>query len=106
MQIVLLKIIKNAVMHFNQLRNTGCKKPKNIIVGHLNINSLRNKFKAVEELVQNNVDICFSSEIKINKTFPTQQFMIIMVISSSSETEVFMVEAFHVIVMKISPPNL
>ena len=25
MQIVPLKIIKNAVMHFNQFRNTGCE---------------------------------------------------------------------------------
>ena len=51
--------------------------PKNIVMGHLNVNSLRSKFEAVEdELVQNKVDICFLSETKIDETFPNQQFMI------------------------------
>ena len=46
-------------------------------MGHLNVNSLRSKFEAVEdELVQNKVDICFLSETKIDETFPNQQFMI------------------------------
>ena len=31
---------------------------------------------AVEELVQNKVDICFLSETKLDETFPNQQFMI------------------------------
>ena len=43
-------------MHFNQFRNR-LQDPKNVVIGHLNVNSLRNKFEAVEELVQNKVDI-------------------------------------------------
>ena len=39
------------------------------------MNSLRNKFETVEELVQNKVDICFLSEKNIDETFPNQQFM-------------------------------
>ena len=50
--------------------------PKNIVKGHLNVNSLRNKFEAVEELVQNKVDVCFLSERKVDETFPNQQFLI------------------------------
>ena len=70
MQIVSLKIVKNDVMHFNWFRNTGCKTLR--IIGHLNVNSVRNKFEAVEELVQNKFDICFLSETKIDETFPNQ----------------------------------
>ena len=33
--------------------------PKNIVIGHLNVNSLRNKFEAVKEIVLNKVEICF-----------------------------------------------
>ena len=33
---------------------------------------LRNKFEAVEELVQNKVDICLLSETKIDEIFPNQ----------------------------------
>ena len=69
MQIVSFKIVKSAVMHFNQFRNR-LQDPKNVVIGHLNVNSLRNKFEAVEELVQNKVDICFLSETKIDETFP------------------------------------
>ena len=62
-------------MHFNQFRNTGCNVLR-IQQQATDVNSLRNKFEAVEELVQNKIDICFLSEIKIDETFPTQQLMI------------------------------
>ena len=63
-------------MHFNYFRNTGCKNPKNIVIGQLNVNSLQNRFEALEELIQNKVDVCFFSETKIDGRFPNQQFMI------------------------------
>ena len=50
--------------------------PKIIVIGHLNVNSLRNTIEAVEELVQNKVDICFLTETKIDDTFPNKQFML------------------------------
>ena len=52
------------------------RNPKNIVTGHLNVNSLKNRFEAVEELVQNKVVICFLFEIEVNRTFPNQQFML------------------------------
>ena len=50
--------------------------PENVVIGHLNVNSLENKFETVEELVQNKVYNCFFSETKIDEIFPNQQFMI------------------------------
>ena len=81
--------------------------PKNIVTGHLNVNSLRNKFDAEEELVQNEIDICFLSEKK-DEAFPNQQLMMVltMVISYSAEIEIVMMESFYVTLMKISSPKL
>ena len=61
---------------FQSVQKHRLQNPKNIVIGHLNVNSLRNKSEAVEELLQKKVDICFLSETKIDETFPNQQFMI------------------------------
>ena len=50
--------------------------PKNVILGNLNVNFLRNKIEAVEELMRNNIDISLFSETKLDETFPNQQFKI------------------------------
>ena len=60
---------------FQSVHKHTLQNPKNIVIGHLNVNSLRNKFEAVEELVQNKVDICFLTGTKIDETFRNQQFM-------------------------------
>ena len=52
------------------------KNPKNVIIGHLNVNSLRNKFVAVEEVIKNKIDVCLISETKVDESFPNQQFKI------------------------------
>ena len=57
MQIVPLKIIKNTDIAFQSVQKHRFQNPKNIVIGHLNVNFLRNNIKAVEELVQNKVDI-------------------------------------------------
>ena len=51
---------------------------KDVTMGALNANSLRNKIGAVQELIRNNIDICLLSENKIDETFPSQQFNIII----------------------------
>ena len=38
-----------------------------IIIGHLNVNSLRNKFEDLIYLIQGNIDIFFITETKIDK---------------------------------------
>ena len=53
------------------------KHNKRLIFSHLNINSLRNKFSEVSEiLTRGYVDIFGLSETKINDTFPSAQFKI------------------------------
>ena len=46
------------------------------IIGHLNINSLRNKFNDLKFLVSQYIDILILSETKIDATSPTSQFII------------------------------
>ena len=47
--------------------------PKNVIIGHLNINSIRNKFSGLKDLVLKETDICLLTEAKINYSFPNSQ---------------------------------
>ena len=47
-----------------------------IIVGYLNINSLRYKFEELKDIVKSNVGIIILSETKIDDSFPTNQFLI------------------------------
>ena len=47
-----------------------------VIIGHLNVNSLRNKFVAVDELIKNQINVCLISETKVDESFPNQQFKI------------------------------
>ena len=46
------------------------------IIGHLNINSIRNKFEMLSMSVAQYVDILMLSETKLDSTFPSTQFLI------------------------------
>ena len=48
--------------------------PKNLIIGHLNINSMRNKFSSLQQTVLSKTDILLLSETKIDDSFPNSQF--------------------------------
>ena len=50
--------------------------PNKIIVGHLNINSLRNKFEALQFIINRNLDIIVLSKTKLDDSFPSTQFML------------------------------
>ena len=52
------------------------KNPKQLIIAHLNINSLRNKFDQLKILVQDKIDILVVTESKLDDTFPDSQFHI------------------------------
>ena len=58
----------------NGLHKQRLNHPKNAIIGHLNINSIRNKFSGFKDLVVKETDICLLSETKIDDTFPNSQF--------------------------------
>ena len=47
-----------------------------IVVGHLNINSIRNKFNFLAQQVKGNIDILMISETKLDKSFPPSQFFL------------------------------
>ena len=52
------------------------KNPKSVIIVYRNVNSLSNKFTAVEELIKGEIDIGLISETKTDESFPNQQFKI------------------------------
>ena len=58
------------------LKNLKSKNNNRIIFAHININSLRNKFDMISDLVKGNIDILLISETKIDDTFLTSQFYI------------------------------
>ena len=64
----------NSGNSYPQVQQHRLKTQKNVILGDLNINSLRNKIGGVEELIRNNIDISLFSETKLDETFPNQQF--------------------------------
>ena len=47
-----------------------------LILGHVNINSIRNKFDALTYIIGNNIETILISETKINDTFPTALFFV------------------------------
>ena len=50
--------------------------PNKIIVGQLNISSLRNKFEALQYIINRNLDIILLSETKLDDSFPSARFML------------------------------
>ena len=56
------------------IKNIKYNHPNNIVLGHLNINSLRNKFHCLKYIVCDNIDILLLSESKLNQSFPDSQF--------------------------------
>ena len=63
----------NAAKVLNDLR---LKHVKNVIVGHLNINTLANKFDDLSVIIKDRLDILILSETKLDHTFPEGQFNI------------------------------
>ena len=61
---------------FTNLKNIRTKNLKNVIIGQLNINSMRNKFHALTEIIRGNLDILVLTETKLDHTFPEKQFLI------------------------------
>ena len=45
-----------------------------IIIGHLNVNSIRNKIHAISDLIGGKLDIFLVSETKLSDNFMTSQF--------------------------------
>ena len=50
--------------------------PKNVLLRHLNINSVRNEFKTANELIRINFDIFIITQSKVDSSFSDSQFHI------------------------------
>ena len=50
--------------------------PEKIIVAHLNMNSIRNKFDALSFIIDTNIDILLISETKLDDSFSSAQFIL------------------------------
>ena len=61
-------ILRLKILHVNYSNN--------IIMGHLNINSVRNKFELTSSVMDGKIDFPMISEAKLDLTFPTNQFFI------------------------------
>ena len=58
------------------LKNIRITNMNKLIFGHLNINSLRNKFVLFSEQVKGSIDILMVSETKLDDSFPEAHFLI------------------------------
>ena len=56
------------------LRELRTNNTERLIICHLNINFIQNKFESLKSLVSDNVDIIMISETKIDESFPSNQF--------------------------------
>ena len=52
------------------------KHAKNVAIGYLNINSLRNKYENITELTGKAIDVLIFAETKLDNSFPSSQFKI------------------------------
>ena len=58
----------------NVLKNLRLKNSNKVTIGHININSLRNKFELPTEMVRDKVDLLMISETKLDSSFQKAQF--------------------------------
>ena len=61
-------------MQKKRLKEIKIQSPDKLLLGHLNINSVRNKFKALTYIKDNNIDLLLISETKLDDSFPIAQF--------------------------------
>ena len=61
----------DAKSEIKQLRRRNISR---VIVGYLNVNSIRNKFDTLKDMVSSSIDILTVAETKIDDSFPKEQF--------------------------------
>ncbi|MCH2406024.1 MAG: hypothetical protein MK200_07515 [Nitrosopumilus sp.] len=63
----------NAIAILNDIRK---KYINNVLIGHININAIANKFDALKVIIENRLDVLVLVETKLDDSFPEQQFII------------------------------
>ena len=66
----------NMTLKTYHLEYLKLKNVNKILIGHLNINFIRNKFSCFKYLIDENINIILVSETKLSETFPVSQFLI------------------------------
>ena len=61
---------------YKLLKSIKVSNVNRLVIGQLNINSLRNKFEALKLIIGQNIDILFITESKLDETFPKAEFHI------------------------------
>ena len=56
------------------LKEMKIRSPDKLILGHVNINSIRNKFDSLIYMLDKNIDIFLVSETKLDDSFLSTQF--------------------------------
>ena len=69
-------IIKLLVYYQYRSKISPHKDLNKIVAGHLNINSIKNKFDFLAHQVTRNIDILMTSETKFDESFPPGQFLL------------------------------
>ena len=70
------QIIPNESTPYSILNDLRVKHIHRLIFAHININSIRNKFDMLADLIAGKIDLLLISETKIDDTFPSSQFLI------------------------------
>ena len=71
------KYLSTAKIDISQiLKGLRLSNPKNVILSYLNVNSIRNKFENLREIIKQNVDVLAVAETKIGASFPSAQFFL------------------------------
>ena len=63
-------------MNIKSLKDIPQKKLGKIVIGHQNINNIRQKFDSLIELTPGNIDILMISETKLDESSPKGQFLV------------------------------
>ncbi len=58
---------------FEEMKTLRLKYPKNIIIVYININSIRNKFENLSQVIEDKLDVLIIAETKLDASFPTNR---------------------------------
>ena len=58
-----------------EIKNLRLRNVNEVVVSNININSLRNKFEHLEELVMKHIDVLVITETKLDDSFSTSHFL-------------------------------
>ena len=58
------------------MKNIKQKNANRVTIAQINVNSIRNKFDFLCEMIRGNIDILLITETKIDSSFPSAQFQI------------------------------